>query len=286
MTALGLHRLVPASLLAGRWIVVLVCYLDDSGKDRENPITTIAGYVAREDAWQAFEAEVNPICDSKGVQVLHAMELHRTESYFEGWTILQKQAFIARLGQVASRHLMMGLSMSALKGSYQDHARHRASGEKPRQTVTPYAFCFEAIIDWLLTDIRIGRAVNTEGVAVILECGHENNGQAEKEFYWIQEKHKLHNVLRSISFVPKTACRAIQYADLLAYYSRRDGVKILNAQKSGNESYERDMMLKIISENVPHRAFVATGFHDRPHDEKLGRPRPSKTRPRPVPRPR
>jgi hypothetical protein len=31
---------------------VLICYLDDSGKDPQNPITTLAGYVARDAAWE------------------------------------------------------------------------------------------------------------------------------------------------------------------------------------------------------------------------------------------
>jgi hypothetical protein len=115
-----------------------------------------------------------------------------------------------------------------------------------------------------LRDIRIGRAANTEGVAFVLECGHENNPEAEKEFYWVREHYNLQGVLRSISFVPKDSCRAIQLADLIAFYSRRDGVVFLKAQTDKSETYEMDIMLKIILEGVPHRGFVATGFHDRP----------------------
>ncbi len=37
---------------------MLVCYLDDSDKDPQNPITTPAGYVASEEQWKAFEPEV------------------------------------------------------------------------------------------------------------------------------------------------------------------------------------------------------------------------------------
>jgi hypothetical protein len=40
---------------------VLVCYLDDSGKDRQNPITAVAGYIAKDDGWKTFESEVEPI---------------------------------------------------------------------------------------------------------------------------------------------------------------------------------------------------------------------------------
>lgn len=243
---------------------MLVCYLDDSGKDPQNPITTIAGYIAREDAWQKFEAEVEPYFAERQVSILHAKELHDTDGQFKGWTRLQKQAFVARISQVSGRHLMMGLSMSALKGSYEEHAGYRASGTPARRTVTPYTFCFQVIVDWILRDIRIGRAVHTEGVALILECGHENNPQAEEEFGYVREHYGLQNVLWSISFVPKSNCRAIQLADVLAFYSRRDGVGLLKAKEEGSATYETDTMVKIICESLPHRGFVATGFHDRP----------------------
>src|SRR5439155_15374981 len=186
-----------------------VCYLDDSGKDPQNPIITVAGYIARDDAWQAFASEVERLCTEKHVPVIHAKELHDTDGCFKDWTRLQKQAFVAKIGQASSRHLMMGLSMSALKGSYQEHAMYRAGGSAPRRTVTSYTFCFQVIVDWILRDIRIGRAANTEGVALVLECGHENNPEAEKEFYWVREHYNLQSVLRSISFVPKDSCRAI-----------------------------------------------------------------------------
>lgn len=37
---------------------MLVCYLDDSGKDAQNPLTTIAGYVASEEAWSSWIASI------------------------------------------------------------------------------------------------------------------------------------------------------------------------------------------------------------------------------------
>ena len=115
-----------------------------------------------------------------------------------------------------------------------------------------------------MRDIRIGRAAHSEGVALILEHGHENNPQAEQEFGYVREHYGLQNVLRSISFVPKDNCRAIQAADLLAFYSRRDGIGLLKAKAEGSDTYETDTMVKIICENLPNRGFVATGFHDRP----------------------
>ena len=82
MSALPLHQLIPASILAGRWIVVLVCYLDDSGKDRENRLTTLAGYIARDTAWQAFETDVERWFTEFDVKVLHARDLHASDGEF------------------------------------------------------------------------------------------------------------------------------------------------------------------------------------------------------------
>ncbi len=66
---------------------MLVCYLDDSGKDPQNRITTIAGYAATEEQWRAFEADAEPIFADYGVKVLHASDLHSTDGEFKGWTI-------------------------------------------------------------------------------------------------------------------------------------------------------------------------------------------------------
>jgi hypothetical protein len=253
-----LRQLVPASILAGRWIGVLVCYLDDSGKDRQNPITTVAGYIARDTDWDLFETDVEKWFDEYKVGILHAKQLEDTDGDFKGWSVLKKQAFVSRMCQARDRHVMMGLSMSAEKDGYQRSALLNVD----RRVLTPYAFCFNVIVDWILRDIRIGRHSNTEGVAFVLEKGHENNPEAEKQFYEIRKLHKLESILHSISFVSKDACRAIQLADLIAFYSRRDGVAYHKAIVEHNSlsSYNMEMMLKIITQNLPHRGFIATRF--------------------------
>ena len=241
----------------GRWIVVLVCYLDDSGKDPQNPITTLAGYIARDTAWQAFENAVEPWFSEYKVGVLHARDLHATDGEFTGWNVLKKQAFVARICQAREPHIMMGLSMSAEKGTYRLHAAQ----SRRKRTATPYAFCFNVINDWVFRDVRLGRAVNTEGVAYILECGNENNSEVELEFAAIKRQHPdIADLMHSISFVGKASCRAIQLADLFAFYSRRNDRAHLNARKEGRDTYQIETMIRIITENLPHRGFVATAF--------------------------
>ena len=165
MSVRPLRQLVPPYMLRGRWIVALVCYLDDSGKDPQSPITTLAGYVARDTGWEAFENNVERWFEEFEVQILHARDLHASDGEFEGWTVLKKHAFISRICQCLSTHALMGLTMSAAKGQYQI----RALESDRRRTATPYSFCFNVINDWIFRNIRLGPVSHDEGVAYILE---------------------------------------------------------------------------------------------------------------------
>jgi hypothetical protein len=266
MTALGLHHLVPASLLAGRWVVVLVVYLDDSGKDPQSRITTLAGYAATAEQWKMFESEVEPWFTEFGVNILHAKKLESTKCDFAGWTVLRKQAFVARICQVMSRHVAVGYSMSVVKETY----RARAKESSRKRTVTPYTICFNKIVDWVLADYLVGREANINGVSFILECGHENNPEVEKSFDELKTLQGL-SALRSISFVCKDDSRAIQIADLLAFYSRRTGAALESAPVKERRKVRAHPMMNLIGGAVPHRSFVATDF-DQPPDETSGPP--------------
>ena len=237
---------------------MLVCYLDESGKeDPQNPVTTLAGYIARDTAWEAFEADVEPWFSQFNVGILHAKQLHDTDADFKGWSVLKKQTFVSRICQARNPHIMMGLSMSAEKGSYK---LHTAQSNRKR-TATPYSFCFNVINDWVFRNIRIGREANTERVVYILECGHDNNAEVENEFYAIKQQHRdIADLMHSIRFADKASCRAIQLADLFAFYSRRNDAAALKAKKERRDSYQIETTIRIITENLPHRGFVATAF--------------------------
>jgi hypothetical protein len=230
--------------------------LDDSGKDPQNAITTVAGYVARAEDWATFEKAVEPVFAAYPVTILHATDLYHTEGEFAGWKVLQKQAFVYKILREMTPLVPLGVSMSALKSAYKE----RAEQSDRKRTVTPYTFCTNVIIDWILRDVRIGRLANTEGLSFVLECGHENNAEAEQNFYAVRKQHGLEAILHSISFVPKINCRAIQMADLLAFYSRRHGVQMERTPAEDRATLALDPVGNIIAGAIPTRAFVATDF--------------------------
>ena len=199
---------------------MFVCYLDDSGKDPKNPITTLAGYVARDAAWSLFERNVEPVFKEFGVEVLHARDLHNTDCDFKGWKRVKKEKFVSRVCEAMAPNVPFGISFSVNKEIYEvrrKEARREESLEKGLEMHSPYTYCLHVIIDWLLKQPEI-RAV---GVSFVLECGHENNTEARLLFEEVKRRHGLEGVLGTISFHAKQDSYAIQLADLFAYYSRR-----------------------------------------------------------------
>lgn len=236
---------------------MLVTYLDDSGKDPQNPITSLGGYAASEDAWAAFEQSAEPIFQKYiGNEPLHAKDLYHGKGEYKGWKVLKKQSFVAQLCmELYPRQPLMGISFSVRKASYATRAAEAIKRGLRKRTVTPYTFCMSAILNWILTDIHVGKMANEEGLALILECGNEHNEEARKSIDTIKTLHGL-DYVKSLSFVPKAACRAIQMADLFVYYTRRHN-RVLEV---GGQEPPVDPVLKVMLENLNQRTFVATDF--------------------------
>lgn len=268
-----LRQLIPRSILAGRWVVVLVCYLDDSGKDPQSRITTLAGFIAPEACWEAFELTVKPIFDEFGVDVLHAKPLHDTDGSFAGWTINKKRAFVTRICEKMRGVIPLGVAMSAVKEAYAGDLPERP---RKRQT-TAYAFCFNSLLDKIFADIRVGKQANEDGVAFVLEAGHEHNPDAERVFHDLQRKFPI--PIRSISFVGKASCYAIQVADLFAFHVRRHGAAQEKVPPEMRKTVPPDPMLDIIQRYVPAWAIIAERFgrgtHGTAHQNLFFSPRSS-----------
>jgi hypothetical protein len=256
VTPLSLRRHLPRSLNAGRWIAVLVSYLDDSGKDRDNRDTCLGGYVLPEAGWEIFEREAEPIFQQYiGNTPLHAKDLYHGEGLYDGWKVVRKQAFVAKLCLKLLPLKPFGVSFSVRKAPYATRAAEALKRGLRKRTSTPYTFCMIGILNWLLTDVHVGKMANEDGLAMILEDGNEHNEEAKKSLDAIKKLHDLEQV-RSLSFISKTSCRAIQMADLFAFYTRRHNRQI----EEFGQKFPIDPVLQVILENLRHKTFVATDF--------------------------
>jgi hypothetical protein len=190
--------------------------------------------------------------------ILHATDLHGTRGDFTGWPILKKESFVAQFCSILSRHAMLGVTVSVLKDEYQA----AATRSDRKRTVTPHAFSLNVVLDWLLADIRTGKRANEEGVRFILENGHKNNMEAKDNIDEVIRKFGLGDKIPPVSFASKASCRAIQAADLLAFYSRRHANALIRAttpQEWSRLMVDPGQMMKIIVETLPQRPSPPAG---------------------------
>lgn len=196
-------------------VAVLKCYLDDSATSGF-PIITLAGFVGDASLWEDIEVKLNEIMDRYEVPVFHAKEFEATKQCFSGWTRIKKRSFVSELAQAA--HLKIaGLSATIQKGPIQEWKK--ATRNLPN--MSPFGVAFAGLILRILTHSRLAAEAKKTGLHFFVETGNRNNGELDQYFNLISKWPVFEGALRSITFIPKDDCRAIQLADLYAFYSRR-----------------------------------------------------------------
>lgn len=91
--------------------------------------------------------------------------------------------------------------------------------------------------------------VKAEGVAYKVEAGHKNNPEL-KTYIESEVQHNNLNDATTIEFVEKTSCRAIQIADLLAFFSRKKANRWFKSK--GRIAYFPDVIDLHIQPLIPH----------------------------------
>jgi hypothetical protein len=164
------------------------------------------------------------------VPALHTKEFHDTDGVFKKWSKAKKQTFAEELFSLG-RSQIFGLSASLQKQGYAESRARAATTQYPGVVmVSPYGACFSSILASLILDPKLAAPlIRKRGLAFLVESGNKNNAEIEWHFSQCAKAQWTEGALRSISFVAKDSCRAIQLADFYAFYSRRH----MSAQKRG-----------------------------------------------------
>ncbi len=200
--------------------MVLVCYMDDSGTDRDSAVVTVAGFLAPMESWAEFESAAGHMFAGHGISLLHTVDLHASDGEFKGWTRKKKCEFCTELASLMRPFMPFGISVSAKKSVY----RHRKAEYDAWHNHSAFGTAFFQAM--LITYGRIfydlpGMMAHPKiDLSVIMEDGNKNNQDALGVFNSLKHDKGLVK-LASMSFAGKKTCIAIQTADFLAFYSRR-----------------------------------------------------------------
>lgn len=204
---------------------VLACYLDDSDATISK-VETIAGYVAHEEGWRRFEPLAEEICRTYEVDLIRGKNLDNRKLCFKGWDLIRVERFLEDVGEAMRGNILFGISRSIGKEHFRDFRRKvmKLNNEHRRvfSNLSGFGFCFGNIALELKANEQFGvtEQVQSEGIAYMLESGSKNNPDIHR-YVASERKHGNLHVNTTVSEVDKRSCRAIQVADLYAFFSRR-----------------------------------------------------------------
>jgi hypothetical protein len=194
---------------------VFQCYLDDSGTSGL-PIITLGGFFAHTNQWERVEPLLHAVMNAHGVDVFHAKQFHDTDAPFEGWSKIRKLSFTNEVFS-ASHGALAGVAIGVEKVGLKQGKKRQPRAFDQR---SPMGVAFACIMTRILTHPSIAAVVKQHGLSFLVETG-PNNSEIADYFDRMAKMEVFEGVLRSITFVPKTHSRAIQLADYLVFYARR-----------------------------------------------------------------
>lgn len=202
---------------------MLVCYLDDSGEKNE-PVSTIAGYITPVDQWLEFEREAGKFFDAIELEYLHTVDLHHLRNEFDGWTREQALEFSKFFHEMVSRHVALGFECSIAKPIFEGKKSQYGVGSQ----TSALAMGFTILVDRIIKHEGVASVLGEPGVNIsfVIESGNNNNVNVLETFNAIQRQNP--ELFKSLIFKDKKSRIALQAADFLAYYSRR----LRNKQRS------------------------------------------------------
>lgn len=201
---------------AERPVFVFQVYLDDSATS-DLPIVSLGGFLSTLGEWEALEPKLDEVLNRYSVPVFHAKQFNDTKPPFKDWSLIKKKSFANELFSVTRGHTL-GVSFTVER---KDFLRARNLDPKSFGRMSPITTCFSAIVTKLVTDPNMMGRIKKHGIAFLTESGNKNNKGIDEFFHRMSRHQTFEGSLRSISFVAKDSCRAIQIADFLAFYARR-----------------------------------------------------------------
>ena len=220
-----------------RYTLMLRAYFDDSRYS--DGLVVVAGWVANEEQWVAFEADWRAALREADVPEFHATDFYSARKHFDGWDLHSKRhrKFAKKFAAIACDHTMAGVGRGIEIAGYNRYIKSEQFMREgtPHDKYTPLMHCLRCCLEWIAL---LDRPDNEE-IAVIMErgkgCGEAVeylDGLRKDEVSWMES-------FVTLTTGPKTLL-PLQAADLLAHETKRH-VQELH-QPTGREprkSFER-----------------------------------------------
>ncbi|ODM82237.1 hypothetical protein A6X20_17490 [Bradyrhizobium elkanii] len=230
----------------------MTAYLDESGTHGASAATQVlAGFIATEQGWQAYERDLAALLAQHHVEYFHAIKFRKRQGPFKHFNVATQAIFIHDFFELVHRHLAYGFAVSLTQKDFLGIYRAAKDALPKRfRHDSQYGVCFRFCMSAIQTFMK-GQP-NECPVTVVLEGGHKNSGDALRVFGDAKaemERNEKDTTFASMFIETKKNSLPLAAADALAhslFRSKSTGILIPGVKRSSGV---------VMDDVVPRSAF-------------------------------
>lgn len=223
----GIRALVcgyPHRYWAGKILVMLEAFIDDSSSESGDRRLFLAGYVGTATEWIKFaDAWDRDLRANPSIDYFHMVEAQNLRGQFLGWSERARDRKVLNLAKIISSHDLWSIQCSVSRDDYIRIIRPVA----PRGLGNPYFECFFATI------VSLARFHHQQGITTPVDFVFDEQGGLGAEAVMMYEYVKgfqLPEVAAMLGSTPifrdDRKVVPLQAADMLAWHVRRESERI------------------------------------------------------------
>ena len=138
--------------------MALQAYIDDSGNNAEFPVTVLAGFVARVEAWEAVSKKWTNALSADGLKYFKMKECHARRGQFAGWDEARRDRKLLELGQLIKESVSASTFAIVRRDEFVEFTARHGS---PKSMRSPYFLLFYGVISAVLRSMEASKIEDT-----------------------------------------------------------------------------------------------------------------------------
>jgi hypothetical protein len=210
---------LPRAERAGRLVLMLQAFIDDSGSHETSKLFVVGGYVASVEAWSAFSvAWQAALDDPPTISGFHARDMLGQREVFKGLTEQQVWDKVGLLCPIIRDHVICGCAVGIVKDAYDKFL----AGRVDKLYTSPFLPCYALLLKGLQTYL------NHQKIAVVFD--HQRGIGPRSQSLLGSLDQDGETCIDSVTFGNDSSFLPLQAADLYAW-------RILRRSLYGKETF-------------------------------------------------
>lgn len=209
----------------------------------------LAGFYAYVEGWLRFENEVAPIFKAYDVDILRGKDIVDGRGSFKNWRLSRKVEFTDAVFSVLSKHVIEGVASCVEKKWFKRERERRPEF----RNLSPLGLALSSTIGAIAfkAPIPVPEPLK-DGIRFFVESGHRNNGNLARLFEVFVKDSSLVPPNSSLTMIDKQSCKAIQVADMLAFFSRKE-INRSNPRVLPRKTLWDEPIFRAMRQNISYR---------------------------------